>query len=485
MNETTVIILTSSYDERSKDLHFDRPVDLLNINGQALLERYLILFDSYRVILMIGKENEYYFHKFKKYSNVEMVVLNQSLCSKSEQLLTAFDYINKDTTLVTIIEANTIISYDFFNYFLSIDTSRKYISSLGHIGFFTFPYSMLSKIISRLNKTQNASNVFAELTDESFKMIDSKKNEYDYVIEKKDYQRILTNGFEILPYRKFYSKFNLLEKPMKRFVGVYDVVGAKLAQTMGFDGLWLGSYQIALSFGVEDDETYNPIIAIELSKRLIDNNISLPQIIDIGSGFNSINDLDLFASYCNKEKNIVGICVDDNSLFRKNSMLETTERQILTTKEFIERINSIKTFFREDILFLGRTEIIIANGNDINWIELKDKGKHLLENCADAFLPHYVGNDPHFYKQMLSEIHKLHPIVSIPTGLIDYQSSFFAEQGVDLIIYANIDLRSRIELLISMFQNINSNNRIENTSNLIKADKIKEIFERLVKFYDF
>ena len=86
---------------------------------------------------------------------------------------------------------------------------------------------------------------------------------------------------------------------------------------------------------------------------------------------------------------------------------------------------------------------------------------------------------------MLSEIHKLHPIVSIPTGLIDYQSSFFAEQGVDLIIYANIDLRSRIELLISIFQNINSNNKIENISNLIKADKIKEIFERLVKFYDF
>ena len=104
MNETTVIILTSSYDEHSKELHFDRPVDLLNINGQALLERYLILFNSYRVILMIGKENEYYLHKFKKYSNVEMVVLNKPLCGKSEQLSTALDYINRDTKLVTIFK---------------------------------------------------------------------------------------------------------------------------------------------------------------------------------------------------------------------------------------------------------------------------------------------------------------------------------------------------------------------------------------------
>lgn len=484
MNET-IIILTSSYDVHSKELHFDRPVDLLNINGQALLERYLIMFNSYRVILMAGKENECYLHKFKKCSNVETIVLNKSFCSKYEQLSVALNYIKTDTNLITIVEANTIISYNFLNYFLSVNTPQKYINSLEHIGFFTFPYSMLSNIISRLNKSQNTSNFFAELTDESFKMIDSKKNEYDYVFEKKDYQRILTNGFEMLPYKNFHSKFNLLEKPMKRFVGVYDVVGAKLAQTMGFDGLWLGSYQIALSFGVEDDETYNPNIAIELSKRLIDNNVSLPQIIDIGSGFNSDNDLGLFASYCNEEKNIVGICIDDNSLFRKNSMLETTGRQILTTKEFIDRINSIKSFFREDILFFGRTEIIIANGNEIDWIELKDKGQCMLKNCVDAFLPHYVGNDPNFYKQMLSEIRNLRPIVSIPTGLIYNQSSFFAEQGVDLIIYANIDLRSRIELLISMFQDINSNNRMDNTVNLIKADKIKEIFERLVKFYDF
>lgn len=66
-----------------------------------------------------------------------------------------------------------------------------------------------------------------------------------------------------------------------------------MAQHCGFDGLWLGSYQICVSNGIKDDETYNPMIALHLAKKLKKQLVELPVIIDIGSGFFTNYDLSI------------------------------------------------------------------------------------------------------------------------------------------------------------------------------------------------
>lgn len=478
MFKKTVIILTSSYYYDSQASFFDRPIDFLNVNGQSLIERYLLLFNSYLIIIVVEKNQEYYYQKFNAYKNVTIVSIDKVKCNKTEKLLTAFDYISKESESITIVEANSIIDYNFFVKFSTDEHSPKCIKSSQKLGFLSFPISMIDIIKKRIQTNRINQNGLGCIVDTSFKIINSQKNEYDFIHNKNDYKRVLTNGFTVLPYLRTNPYTNFFEKPMKKFVGVYDVVGAKLAQIMGFDGLWLGSYQISLSFGVEDDETYNPNLAINLCKRLNANFVTLPKIIDVGSGFASEAELESFSSYCNSDISIVGICIDDNKASRKNSMLSFNGRKILSTEEFIDRINDIKIFFRNDIYFLSRTEMLIVNGEKTNLDELKLKGQKLLNSCSDAFLPHYIGNSISFYNQIIDKMNDLHPLVSIPTGLVNLPPSFFEKQKLDIIIYANIDIRSRINLLITLFQNISLNNSNDSIQNVISADKIKDLLEK-------
>lgn len=262
---------------------------------------------------------------------------------------------------------------------------------------------------------------------------------------------------------------------MKKFIGVYDVIGAQIAQLTGFDGLWIGSYQISLSLGIKDDENYNPNIVLDLCDRIKKNFISLPIIIDAGSGFPNDDEIIKFADYCKINKNIIAICIDDNDSKRTNSMLENDDRRILSTKNFVKRINHIKSFFKSDMLFIARTEIITKYKEYTNLKEINYKCNILLKNAANAFLPHYVGSDLNFYKSMCNSIKNKKFLISIPTGLIQTDVEYFDKLNIEIIIYANLDIRIRIQNIIDAYNKINNGSGYVNK--LPTATEIKDFID--------
>lgn len=266
---------------------------------------------------------------------------------------------------------------------------------------------------------------------------------------------------------------------MKKFIGVYDVIGAQIAQLTGFDGLWLGSYQTSLSLGIEDDENYNPNIIVDLCDRIRNNCISLPIIVDVGSGFPNENEIIKFADYCKTNNNIIAICIDDNDSKRTNSMLENDDRKILSTENFVKRINHIKSFFKSDMLFIARTEIITKYKEHTNLEELNYKCNILLQNAANAFLPHYIGSDLNFYKSMCNLIKNKKHLVSIPTGLIQENIDCFDNLSLEIIIYANLDIRIRIRHIIDAYNKINSG--LGYVNKLPSATEIKNFIDSINK----
>lgn len=264
---------------------------------------------------------------------------------------------------------------------------------------------------------------------------------------------------------------------MKKFAGVYDVIGAQIAQLTGFDGLWFGSYQASLSLGIKDDENYNPNIVLDLCDRIRNNFISLPIIVDVGSGFPNEDEIIKFADYCETNNNIMAICIDDNDSNRTNSMLENDDRKILSTENFVKRINHIKSFFKNDMLFIARTEIITKYKENTNLEELNYKCNILLQNAANAFLPHYIGSNLNFYKSMCNSIKSKKHLVSIPTGLIQENVEFFDNLNLEIIIYANLDIRIRIKHIIDAYNQINSG--LGYVNKLPTATEIKEMMEAI------
>ena len=240
---------------------------------------------------------------------------------------------------------------------------------------------------------------------------------------------------------------------MYKYVGIYDVAGGLMAQHCGFDGLWLGSYQICVSNGIKDDETYNPMIALHLAKKLKKQLVELPVIIDIGSGFFTNYDLANFSDEC-KNTNVVAVCIDDNKNHRINSMFTYSNRQVLTNEEFQERLHDLREYLPSNIKIIARTELITIYKEKIDFDILNKRIKSLQTKDVDAILPHYVGNNFEFISNILSKIVSSKPIILIPTGLINIKQRCFYDLGVNLIIYANLDIRSRFNSVNNTYLSI-------------------------------
>lgn len=479
MCEDLVIILTPKLEYFIETLNYDRPVDLLNINGQSFLERIILTIENKQIIVVISEEQSYYDQIFSAFSNVKVFNTKKQKCSKIDQLFYALKKLCCHNNTVTVMESNMIINPTLLNNFFKCNKEKKYMVNESVLGPITFPISTSHKICEKIEsgKFHSFKDLINEIIDNDFFPFKCNKNDLDQIVSKDDYFRVLNAGYSRVK-NPFLNKTNFISfPPMKKFVGVYDVIGAQLAQLMGFDGLWLGSYQISLSLGIQDDETYNPNVAIKLCQDLTNARVMLPIIIDIGNGFVEESSIADFAEYCNRNPNIIAICIDDNQSVRDNSMLSSKRRILLTTYEFKVRINKLKKFFRKDMLFIARTEIIIADQENANICEINEKCHELLSDCADIFLPHYVGNNITFFKTIFNNSLKDYITASIPSGLIGLNASFFEKMKINILVYANIDIRYRIKILLKIFPDICSNTQMQEFNFLPSADKIKELID--------
>lgn len=181
--------------------------------------------------------------------------------------------------------------------------------------------------------------------------------------------------------------------------------------------------------------------------------VELPVIIDIGSGFFTNYDLANFSDEC-KNTNVVAVCIDDNKNHRINSMFTYSNRQVLTNEEFQERLHDLREYLPSNIKIIARTELITIYKEKIDFDILNKRIKSLQTKDVDAILPHYVGNNFEFISNILSKIVSSKPIILIPTGLINIKQRCFYDLGVNLIIYANLDIRSRFNSVNNTYLSI-------------------------------
>ncbi len=481
MGKDVVIILTPTIQSFTHELYFDRPTDLLNVNGQSLLERIIISIKNKQIYIVINKEQTYYCKLFGYIPGIIFLNTNKYKCEKIEQLAFALENIKLEGETITILESDAIFSSKILNKFFQDTSMKKYIKNEFFIGAISFPLAVVSQINKHIyNHRYKFYQEFAtDIVTCEYKLFECDRKDFLLITNKSDYLYALNSGFNKIKETYTKDSTTLLLPPMKKFVGVYDVIGAQLSQLLGFDGLWLGSYQLSLALGVKDDETYNPNIAIKLCEDIKKASVTLPIIIDIGSGFSNEHELLEFAQYCNSNTSIIALCIDDNDSVRNNSMYTNCQRKLLSTSKFIQRINKLKKYFRKDMLFIARTEIIIVEQEDINLNTLNKKSKQLLNGCANIFLPHYINNNVFFFEKIFKSFNDDCPLLSIPTGLINMKPSFFEEMGINIVIYANVDMRNRINSLINLYSRISSNLDTPELDFLPTADSIKYLIDCL------
>ena len=64
---------------------------------------------------------------------------------------------------------------------------------------------------------------------------------------------------------------------------------------------------------------------------------------------------------------------------------------------------------------------------------------------------------------MINKIESKKPLILIPTGLMNISQKLFSEIGIQLIVYANIDIRARFKCIKDMYLSLASFGKLENS----------------------
>lgn len=483
------VILAAGKSTRIPELSFDRPKTLLSVGGHTLLLRLIAQFAnvSRRFVVVAGKNADLIEAHLAEVASLDLeisVIADPALteAGNAASLKAGLQHLNDTFTGCHILESDIALSDTAVTHYLAMpETIRTLIVPLrsasddhlfrehgsAHLSISKRPPED-AEILGKLLGVTHLSVVAAlQLAAQIPELSDSAYTDYlpltasathalipltvggDEAAEidtADDYRQVLltsklahaipaANRLTSLPRRL------RLEGPLKRLIGVHDPVGARLAQRSGFDGLWLGSFQIALASGGRDDASYDPRHALDLAERLRAIEIRMPLVVDIGNGIN-----ENLQHYVDRavQAGVSAICIEDNTAERVCSLYEAAGRDLVSVEAFSERIAQLSAAARGRLQIIARTEALTIN---MSHDEAATRLRAAAEAGADVLLPHYVGKDPQPIESFLRTHPLPRPVLLVPTGLLHLPAREFKSMGCSAVVYANVDLRLRFHRL--------------------------------------
>jgi phosphoenolpyruvate phosphomutase len=169
-------------------------------------------------------------------------------------------------------------------------------------------------------------------------------------------------------------------------VGAHDALTAQLIQTYGFDAVWVGGFGIStMTYAMPDLNLLTMAEALAAARR-IDAATDLPVVADCDNGYGGLSNLvRTVREY--ERSGIAGICVEDNTFPKRNSLYRgETERDLIPIQEQARRIRAAKqTQETPTLVFIARVEALIA-GHGVD--DALARAEAYADAGADAILIH-------------------------------------------------------------------------------------------------
>ncbi|MDD6628209.1 MAG: isocitrate lyase/phosphoenolpyruvate mutase family protein [Lachnospiraceae bacterium] len=500
------IILAAGKNSRIKSICYDRPKCLLSVCGQTLINRLINQFTDY--------VDEFYVAAGSNASKIASVLPHSSnihildFCGKDFRgngatLQHSIREIIYTDASVVILESDIVLSDAAVKKFTSDNHPLKFISVdkemnlhddaiikteagyrftkernpnweiLGkYIGVTELIPSILEKIEADTNVPEHYAEFISRYSSLDFQLIGVSIEEAMEIDNEKDYSYVL-NNYHIKPTTERFDPYELhIGQGLQTFVGVYDVIGAKIARQYGIDGLYLGSYQISSSIGKKDDKEFHIKDALSVAKEIRYANINMPIILDgMGGLDNDLQDIDII-SQAITDYRISGICIDDIKDSHTCSMNKDFKPELLSIEDFEKRISFARKYLGTKCKIIARTEIM--NISDDKCI-IQKRIKNLQHIDADILLPHYVGGNFQLLEESIKGISSTLPLMIIPSRLLKITKKDWSELGYQYLVYANLDIRLRTYVLEDLYEQISTANVIND--NLSDIHKLKDVYD--------
>jgi len=231
----------------------------------------------------------------------------------------------------------------------------------------------------------------------------------------------------------------LLNSPDLQFLmEAHNGLSARIVEEAGFKGIWASGLSISASMGVRDNNEASWTQVLDVVELMSDA-ASIPILLDGDTGYGNFNNARRLVKKL-EQRNIAGVCIEDKLFPKTNSFINGEAQPLAEIDEFCGKIKAMKdTQVDENFVVVARVEAFIAG-----WglKEALRRAEAYRQAGADAVLIHSNKGDAGEIEAFMKEWNGRLPVVIVPTKYYSTPTSEFIGLGVNLVIWANHNLRA-------------------------------------------
>ena len=265
-------------------------------------------------------------------------------------------------------------------------------------------------------------------------------------------------------------------KPILKIGGAFDAMSAKLVEIQNFDAIWAGSFAISATHALPDASILTMTEFLHVSQNMTEA-CNIPVIADCDTGFGGPGNVShLVKKY--EKAGVAGICIEDKTFPKENSLLEKSNQNLISEKDFVAKIIAAREAKENNnFLLIARTEALIA---EKGMEEAKKRATAYEKAGADAILIHSKKKSPDEVFEFAESWKGSIPLVVVPTTYPTVKVDELISHKIKMVIYANQTLRSAYSSMVDALKKV-QNDDLEKLEEEIVP--MKKIFE-LQKMYD-
>ena len=251
--------------------------------------------------------------------------------------------------------------------------------------------------------------------------------------------------------------------------GAFDAMSAKLVEINEFDAVWAGSFAISATHALPDASILTMTEFLHVTQNMADS-CNIPVIADCDTGFGGPSNVShLVKKY--EKAGIAGICIEDKTFPKENSLLKNGKNVLIGEKEFVAKIIAAREAKKEkDFVIIARTEALIA---EQGLEEAKKRALAYEKAGADAILIHSKKDSPDEVFEFADSWGGNIPLVVVPTTYPNVKLNELVNHKIKMVIYANQTLRAAYTSMEKILKIIRDEKLEENND---KISSMEDIF---------
>jgi len=262
----------------------------------------------------------------------------------------------------------------------------------------------------------------------------------------------------------------LTSNQLEFIMEAHNGLSAKIVQEAGFKGIWGSGLSISAAMGVRDSNEASYTQVLEVLEFMSDNT-DIPILLDGDTGYGNFNNARRLVRKL-EQRGIAGVCLEDKLFPKTNSLLAGAAQPLADVTEFANKIRACKDAAKDpDFVVVARVESFIAG-----WglEETLKRAEAYRQAGADAVLIHSAKKDPSDIEAFMAEWKNRHPVVIVPTKYYETPTDRFRELGINLVIWANHNMRACVSAMQQVSSQIYKDQHLRNVEKNVAS--VNEVF---------